>query len=59
MLYGVGDKVVTKKPHPCGGNRWEITRTGADYKLRCLKCGRVVMLTYDELLKKVKGKAND
>ena len=59
MRYSVGDRVVTKKPHPCGGSQWEITRAGADYKLKCLKCGHVVRLTYDEFLKKVKGKAND
>ncbi len=50
----LGDIVQTKKPHPCGGNEWEIVRTGADYKIKCLKCGRVVMLTPDELKKRVK-----
>ena len=40
----VGDIVVMKKPHPCGGNLWEVVRTGADVKIKCLKCGRVVML---------------
>lgn len=46
--------VETKKPHPCGGRLWKIVRTGADYKIRCLACGRVVMLTPDELKKRVK-----
>ena len=54
-MYAVGDKVTTKKPHPCGGSRWEILRTGADYKLKCVKCGHTVMLTYDEFIKKIKG----
>ena len=40
----VGDIVVMKKSHPCGGNLWEVVRTGADVKIKCLKCGRVVML---------------
>ena len=44
----------TKKPHPCGGKLWQIVRTGADYKIRCLTCGRVVMLTPDELRKRVR-----
>lgn len=46
--------VETKKPHPCGGKRWEIVRTGADFKIKCLTCGRVVMLTPDELRKRVR-----
>lgn len=50
----LGDIVETKKPHPCGGKEWTIVRVGADYKIKCLTCGRVVMLSYDELLKRVK-----
>ena len=52
----VGDIVVMKKPHPCGRNLWEVVRTGADVKIKCLKCGRVVMmdlLTFGKSLKKV------
>ena len=29
--------------HPCGEKRWEVLRIGADFKLRCLGCGREVM----------------
>ena len=50
----LGDIVETKKPHPCGGSRWEIVRIGADWKIRCLTCGRLVMLSADELIKRVK-----
>ncbi len=32
-----------KKTHPCGSNRWEVLRIGADFKLRCVGCGREVM----------------
>ena len=53
-MYSLGDIDETKKPHPCGGNKWEVVRTGADYKLKCLTCGRLVMLTPDELKKRVK-----
>lgn len=52
--FTLGTVVETKKPHPCGGRLWTIVRTGADYKIRCLTCGRVVMLTPDELKKRVK-----
>ena len=50
----LNDKVETKKPHPCGGKLWQIVRTGADYKIKCLTCGRIVMLTPDELQKRVR-----
>ncbi len=40
----VGDRFRLKKAHPCGSSEWEVTRTGADIKVKCLGCGRVVML---------------
>ena len=45
MKFSVGDKIRSKKPHACGGREWEILRTGADVKLKCLKCGRVIFLS--------------
>lgn len=54
MEYQLGDRVVTKKPHPCGGREWEIVRVGADYKLKCLTCSRIVMVTAEEIKKIVK-----
>ncbi|MDU3125588.1 MAG: DUF951 domain-containing protein, partial [Finegoldia magna] len=35
MKYKVNDIVTLKKGHPCGENKWEILRTGADIKLKC------------------------
>jgi len=52
--FQVGDTVTTRKPHACGGNSWKILRVGADYKLKCLKCGRVVLLDSDKFHKAVK-----
>ena len=40
----VGDRARLRKPHPCGGDEWQVTRIGADIGLRCLTCGRRVML---------------
>ena len=42
--FAVGDVVTLRKPHPCGGNEWEIKRVGADLGMACLKCGRRVMI---------------
>ena len=52
--FALGDQVVLKKPHACGENLWEIVRVGADVKLKCMHCGRVVMLDRLEFLKRAK-----
>ncbi len=51
----LGDVIRTRKPHPCGGDTWEVIRTGADIKIRCLGCGRVVMLDRAAFLKRRKA----
>lgn len=53
-MYDVGDKILTRKAHPCGGSEWEILRVGADFKIKCLKCGRIVMLDIETFKKRVK-----
>ncbi|MCR5090004.1 MAG: DUF951 domain-containing protein [Oscillospiraceae bacterium] len=42
MDIQIYDILTMKKAHPCGGMRWQVLRTGADLRLRCLGCGRVV-----------------
>ena len=42
--WQLGDLVKMRKQHPCGGFIWEILRIGMDFRLRCLKCGRIVLL---------------
>ncbi len=48
------DHLRLRKPHPCGGYDWKVLRLGADIKIECLTCGRQVMLTRRELVKRVK-----
>lgn len=43
-LFREGDRVRLRKAHPCGGDVWEVTRTGVDVGLKCLTCGRKVMI---------------
>jgi len=38
------DILHMKKPHPCGGDRFEVLRVGMDFRLRCLKCGHEWMM---------------
>ena len=52
--YTLGTIVMMKKAHPCGSNEWEITRIGADIKIKCLNCGRTVLIPRIEFNKKVK-----
>lgn len=54
LNYEIGTKVIMKKQHPCGTNEWEITRVGADIKIKCLNCGRTVLIPRIEFNKKVK-----
>ena len=54
LKYEIGTKVVMKKPHPCGTNLWEITRVGADIKIKCINCGRQIMLPRLEFNRKIK-----
>lgn len=50
----LGDVVRLKKPHPCGEDRWEVLRVGADVRLRCLGCGRMVLLPRSRLERRVR-----
>ena len=50
----IGDVVRLRKVHPCGGFEWGVIRVGADTKVRCLGCGRRVMMSRSALDKRVK-----
>ena len=54
MEYKLGSIVVMKKEHPCKTNRFEVVRVGADIKIKCINCGRVVMMSIVEFNKKIK-----
>lgn len=62
MKYQVGDVVKMKKPHPCGINEWQITRTGVDFALKCLGCQRQVMIPrikFERAVRDIIKKAED
>ena len=58
LEYKLGSVVMMKKEHPCGSNEWEITRVGADIKIKCLNCGRSIMLSRIDFNKKIKKVIN-
>jgi hypothetical protein len=51
----IDDLVRLRKPHPCGGYAWKVTRLGADIGLECLRCKRRVLLTRRELAHRMKA----
>ena len=46
--------VYLRKPHPCGGYKWQIVRLGADIGLKCFTCKRRVLLSRRALAKQIK-----
>lgn len=53
-MFSLGNIIKTKKPHVCGCNEWKVVRTGADIKLECVECKRIIMMPRFELEKKIK-----
>ena len=51
----VDDIAQMRKPHPCGSLEWKITRVGADIGMKCLVCGRRVMLPREEFERRLKS----
>jgi hypothetical protein len=55
LPLNLGDVVRLKKGHPCGANEWEVVRLGADIKIKCHGCGRLVMLPRSELERRIRA----
>lgn len=53
----VGDTVVMKKKHPCGGDRFSVLYAGSDIKLRCVNCGKDVIIPRVKAEKMIKNTA--
>ena len=59
MDIRVQDILFMKKAHPCGDKRWEVLRTGMDFRLRCLGCGHEVMLPRSKAEKNIRQVLRD
>ena len=55
MDIQVGNILRLKKQHPCGSREWEVLRTGADFRLKCLGCGHQIMVPRKLVEKNTKG----
>lgn len=51
----LSDVVRLRKPHPCGSFEWTVVRLGADIGMRCLGCGRRVLLPRRDFERRVKA----
>ena len=49
------DVLRLRKPHPCGSTDWIVVRIGADIGLKCLGCGRRILLPRREVARRLKA----
>jgi hypothetical protein len=50
----LGDILRLRKRHPCGGYDWQVVRLVADVGIKCLTCGRRILLAKSVLERRVK-----
>lgn len=53
--FSIQDVVRFRKVHPCGGYQWQVVRVGADIGLRCLGCGRRILMPRSVLEQRLEG----
>jgi hypothetical protein len=49
------DVLRLRKPHPCGSTDWVVVRLGADIGLKCLGCGRRILLSRRDVARRMKS----
>ena len=59
MDVRVGDILYMKKNHPCGSKEMFVIRSGMDFKLRCMGCGREFMVPRSKIEKSIKEIRHD
>ena len=52
--FQLGDVVQMKKAHPCGTNEWEVIRMGMDIRMKCVNCGRSVMVPRTDFVRNLR-----
>ena len=50
----VNDILTMKKQHPCGAKEMLVLRTGMDFRLRCVGCGREFLIPRLKIEKNIK-----
>ena len=59
MEINIDDILVMKKEHPCGGKDFLVLRVGMDFRIRCVKCNREVMVPRQKIEKNIKKVLRD
>ena len=54
IRFEVGDTLVLKKKHPCGGDVFRIVRVGSEVRIICESCGRDMTMERIKLEKAIK-----
>ena len=54
MDIKLNDIIITKKEHPCKNSEFLVLRVGMDFKIRCTKCGRELMVPRSKIEKNIK-----
>lgn len=54
MDIRVNDMLEMRKKHPCGGTQFLVLRAGMDFRIRCLQCGREVMVPRVKIERNIK-----
>ena len=54
MDINVNDRVLMKKPHPCGSHEFVVLRVGMDFRLKCCGCGHEVLMPRSKAEKGIK-----
>jgi len=53
--FRLGDVIILRRTHPCGGAEWLVDRLGADIGLRCQRCDRHVMIERRSVERRLTG----
>ena len=54
MDIRVNDILEMKKEHPCGSKQFLVLRAGMDFRIRCIKCEREIMVPRAKIEKNIK-----
>ena len=54
MDIRVNDILEMKKQHPCGSKEFTVLRSGMDFRLKCVGCGREFLIPRSKAEKNIK-----
>ncbi len=55
MDIRINDILTMKKSHPCGAREMLVLRSGMDFRLKCIGCGREFLVSRNKIEKNIKS----